>query len=57
MTIHYVTPKVDDGPIIFQNRFLVLTTDTEEVLEREVKRIEQLYFPKVLDYLVQGLIS
>lgn len=49
MTIHYVTDELDSGPIIYQHSFTVRETDTEKTLNTQVKYMEQLYFPKVLD--------
>jgi phosphoribosylglycinamide formyltransferase-1 len=57
MTIHYVTDKLDDGPIIYQNSFPVRETDTEKSLNTQVKYMEQLYYPKVLDDIAIGSMT
>ncbi len=40
-TIHFATPDVDAGPIIFQEAVEVLSDDTEETLHGRIKAVEQ----------------
>lgn len=39
-TIHYVTQKVDAGPIVLQKKCQVLTEDTAESLKERVQKLE-----------------
>lgn len=47
-TIHQVTEKVDNGPIVLQKRCPVLPGDTAEILRDRVQALEQAAFIEVL---------
>ena len=47
-TIHQVTEKVDNGPIVLQKRCPVLPGDTSEMLKDRVQALEQAAFLEVL---------
>jgi folate-dependent phosphoribosylglycinamide formyltransferase PurN len=47
-TIHQVTDKVDNGPIVLQKHCPVLPGDTAEMLKDRVQTLEQAAFVEVL---------
>lgn len=49
ITIHHINENFDDGEIIFQAKCAVLPTDTAEDVERKVRALEILHFPKVIE--------
>lgn len=51
-TIHYVTTKLDDGPIIDQQKFLITPNDTAESLKLKVQKLEHEAYPKIIERLV-----
>lgn len=54
ITIHYVSPVVDGGEIIFQKAFYVTDADNTTSLKEKTKQLEQYYYPNVVDALVIG---
>ena len=51
-TLHYVTPQVDEGPIIVQEEVPVLPDDTPESLKQRVQTAEQVALLKGIDIFV-----
>jgi phosphoribosylglycinamide formyltransferase 1 len=47
-TVHFVTPELDDGPVILQARVPVLTGDTESSLATRVLKEEHRIYPLAL---------
>ena len=56
-TVHFVTPALDDGPIIAQGCVPVLADDTPEKLAQRVLQVEHQVFPAAARWLAQGRIS
>jgi phosphoribosylglycinamide formyltransferase-1 len=56
-TVHFVTPKVDAGPIIAQAAVPVLVDDTPHSLAARVLRQEHRIFPLVVRWLAQGRVQ
>lgn len=56
ITIHYVTPELDNGPILWQSRFYIQPNDTAETLERRCKELEHQWYPWVIDQVVRNQI-
>lgn len=52
ITIHYVDEHYDNGDIIFQDKCIVLPSDTPETLAEKVHRLEHQHFPRVIDQVV-----
>ncbi len=44
-TVHYVTAKLDDGPVIIQEQLAILPEDTAESLQQRVLEIEHRILP------------
>jgi phosphoribosylglycinamide formyltransferase 1 len=56
-TVHFVTPKLDHGPIIAQAVVPVLAGDTPELLEARVLEREHLMYPRAVGWLVRGELN
>ena len=54
-TVHFVTEKLDEGPIISQETVQVDTTDTEKSLAEKVLEREHILYPKVIHWYTQRL--
>jgi phosphoribosylglycinamide formyltransferase-1 len=54
LTIHFVDEKVDHGPIIFQHPVEVMDYDTEETLSKRVLDQEHIWYPRVVQWIVDG---
>jgi phosphoribosylglycinamide formyltransferase-1 len=54
-TVHYVTPGMDEGPVIAQARVPVLPGDTVESLAARVLVEEHRLYPKALAMVASGL--
>ena len=52
-TVHFVTKKLDAGPIIIQETVQVHTTDTEKSLAEKVLEREHILYPKVIHWYTQ----
>ncbi|MFC5583822.1 phosphoribosylglycinamide formyltransferase [Nitratireductor kimnyeongensis] len=55
-TVHFVTPEMDEGPIIAQAAVPVLTDDTEETLGERVLKVEHRLYPLSLRLLAEGRV-
>ncbi len=55
-TVHFVTPALDDGPIILQARVPVKAGDTPERLAQRVHAAEHLLYPRALTLIAQGTV-
>jgi phosphoribosylglycinamide formyltransferase-1 len=56
-TVHFVTPSMDDGPIVAQAAVPVLAGDTEETLAARVLAAEHKLYPMALALLADGKVS
>ena len=52
ITIHYVNENYDEGKIIFQTTAEVSETDTAEDVAKKIHLLEQEFFPKVIEDVV-----
>ena len=55
-TVHFVTPQMDEGPIIAQAAVPVLTDDDEESLSNRVLAAEHRLYPMALKLVAQGKV-
>jgi len=55
-TVHFVTPDMDDGPIIAQAAVPVLAGDTEERLSARVLKVEHRLYPMALALVCDGKV-
>lgn len=56
-TVHFVTPRVDHGPIIIQSAVQVLPDDTEESLARRVLQQEHHIYPEAVRWFMEGRLK
>ncbi|MGZ4214171.1 MAG: phosphoribosylglycinamide formyltransferase [Actinomycetota bacterium] len=56
-TIHFATPDVDAGPIIFQEAVAVLADDTEATLHERIKEVEQRLYPEAIRLFATGRLK
>ncbi|WP_291408242.1 phosphoribosylglycinamide formyltransferase [Devosia sp.] len=56
-SVHFVTPGLDEGPVILQARVPVLPGDTPETLSARVLVEEHKIYPKALAMLTRGEVS
>ena len=56
-TVHVVTPRLDDGPIVVQGAVPVLAGDTEETLAARVLAVEHRIYPQAVRWFVEGRIE
>lgn len=52
-TVHFVTPKYDEGPIILQKTVPVLDRDTPETLQKRVLKQEHRLYWKAIELVIQ----
>jgi phosphoribosylglycinamide formyltransferase-1 len=56
-SVHFVTPGLDEGPIILQARVPVLPDDTSETLAARVLVEEHRIYPEALRLLAEGRVT
>lgn len=56
-TIHFATPDIDAGPVIFQEAVAVLADDTEETLHERIKEVEQRLYPEAIRLFADGRLK
>jgi len=56
-TVHYVTPRLDHGPIVIQAAVPVLPGDTEEILAARVLRQEHRIYPQAVRWFAEGRLA
>ena len=49
VTVHVVTDKYDEGPIVFQFETDVEKDETVEMLQSRILQIEHRFYPKVIE--------
>ncbi|MFC7398816.1 phosphoribosylglycinamide formyltransferase [Chelatococcus sp. GCM10030263] len=55
-TVHFVTPELDEGPVIMQAAVPVLAGDTAETLAARVLAQEHVIYPAALARVAQGTV-
>ncbi|MFW5910215.1 MAG: phosphoribosylglycinamide formyltransferase [Thiohalospira sp.] len=53
-SVHFVTPGVDDGPVVIQARVPVRADDTPEALEARVRPWEYIILPQAIHLFAEG---
>lgn len=56
-TVHFVTPRLDHGPIVAQAAVPVLADDTEESLGQRVLEQEHLLYPLAVGWFLEGRLQ
>jgi phosphoribosylglycinamide formyltransferase-1 len=57
VTVHFVTPELDHGPIIDQVAVRILSTDDEESLSQRLLTQEHLVYPRAVRWFVEGKLK
>ena len=56
-SVHFVTPKLDDGPVILQAKVPVLETDDAASLAQRVHSVEHIIYPHVINWIAEGRLE
>lgn len=56
-SVHYVTPELDDGPIIAQVKFAIQPDDSADNLKTKVQRAEHWIYPKVIGWIAENRLK
>jgi phosphoribosylglycinamide formyltransferase-1 len=56
-TVHFVTPQLDNGPIIVQAAVPVRAGDTEEALAARVLEQEHVVYPRAIRWFLEGRLQ
>jgi phosphoribosylglycinamide formyltransferase-1 len=56
-TVHFVTPQLDNGPIIVQAAVPVRAGDTEEALAARVLEQEHIVYPRAIRWFLEGRLQ
>lgn len=51
-TVHFVTPELDDGPIVVQEAVPVIDGDTEETLSTRILAVEHRLYPMAVEQIL-----
>ncbi len=57
LSIHFVTPELDSGPVILQAKVPITPQDTEKSLKEKVHQQEHLSYPLVIEWFAQGKLE
>jgi len=57
LSIHYVSPELDGGPVILQTRVPVLAGDNENTLSSRVLTQEHQSYPKVIQWIAENRLQ
>ncbi|MCX7217988.1 MAG: phosphoribosylglycinamide formyltransferase [Burkholderiales bacterium] len=57
VTVHFVTPELDHGPIIDQVAVRILSTDDEESLSQRLLIQEHIVYPRAVRWFVDGKLK
>jgi phosphoribosylglycinamide formyltransferase-1 len=57
VTVHFVTPELDHGPIIDQVAVRILSTDDEESLSQRLLIQEHIVYPRAVRWFVEGKLT
>lgn len=57
VSVHFVTPELDGGPVIIQSRVPVFEDDTADELAERVQEQESRIYPLVLKWFVAGRLT
>jgi len=56
-SVHFVTSKLDDGPVIIQGKTEILKNDSEDTLRDRVHKIEYNIFPLAIKWFIENHIK
>jgi len=56
-SVHFVTPKLDDGPVILQSNVTISKDDDSKQLQQKVHQLEHEIYPKAINWMSHGRIE
>lgn len=56
-SVHFVTSKLDGGPIIVQGKTKILKNDDEDILKSRIHKIEYTIFPLAIKWFIEDHIK
>ena len=56
-SVHFVTSKLDDGPVIIQGKTKILKNDSEDTLKDRIHKIEHNIFPLAIKWFIENHIK
>lgn len=56
-SVHFVTPTLDDGPVILQSAVDVLPDDTVQTLSSRVHHVEHNIYPEAIRWFAEGRLN
>jgi len=56
-SVHYVTPKLDEGPVIVQAKVPLYKDDTAQTLANRVHKAEHLIYPMALGWIAESRLQ
>ena len=56
-SVHFVTPELDDGPVILQAKVKIKNDDTAETLAERVHKQEHIIYPKAIRLFAENKIK
>ena len=57
VSIHFVVPEVDAGPIILQGRLSIGADDTSDSLQHRIHQIEHVLYPQAVKWFAENRLS
>jgi len=57
VSMHFVTPEFDEGPVFFSHPVPILPEDTPETLAERVQAAEKKWQPQITDKVVRGEVT
>ncbi|MBK4775508.1 phosphoribosylglycinamide formyltransferase [Candidatus Pantoea edessiphila] len=54
LSVHFVTNKLDSGPIITQKKIAIVPTDNEMSIIKRIKHQEHIIYPIVIKWFIEG---
>ena len=57
VSIHFVVPEVDAGPVILQGRLAIEKSDTANSLQQRIHKIEHQLYPLAIRWFAEGRLS
>lgn len=57
LSVHFVTPELDGGPVILQARVPVSAEDTPQTLQHKIHQKEHQAYPLVIQWFAQGKLT
>ena len=57
ISIHFVIPELDAGPIIAQSKLKIYPEDTKETLKKRIQALEVLLYPLIVEWFIHDRLK